>query len=102
MALADMINHSFEPTCSYRWRKRDRMLEVVINAGQTIQEGDEMTFNYMEKAPNSKYMQMYGFSSAINPWDSVMFSGNARIHLDSFLSAFNIGGMPDEYYYNGM
>ncbi|CAM6046885.1 unnamed protein product [Sphagnum compactum] len=97
---ADMINHSFEPTCSYRWRKRDRMLEVVINAGQTIQEGDEMTFNYMEKAPNSKYMQMYGFSSAINPWDSVMFSGNARIHLDSFLSAFNIGGMPDEYYYN--
>jgi hypothetical protein len=65
MALADMINHSFEPTCSYRWRKRDRMLEVVINAGQTIQEGDEMTFNYMEKAPNSKYMRMYGFSSAI-------------------------------------
>jgi hypothetical protein len=31
-----------------------------------------------------------------------MFSGNARIHLDSFLSAFNIDGMPDEYYYNGM
>jgi hypothetical protein len=25
----------------------------------------QMTFNYMEKAPNSKYMQMYGFSSAI-------------------------------------
>jgi hypothetical protein len=44
MALADMINHSFEPTCSYRWRKRDRMLEVVINAGQTIQEGDEVCY----------------------------------------------------------
>jgi hypothetical protein len=25
----------------------------------------QMTFNYMEKAPNSKYMRMYGFSSAI-------------------------------------
>jgi hypothetical protein len=61
MALADMINHSFEPTCSYRWRKRDRMLEVVINAGQTIQEGDEMTFNYMEKLPTANICRCMAF-----------------------------------------
>ena len=42
-----MLNHSVEPTCSYRWRKRDRMLEVVINAGQTIKEGDEVRLPLM-------------------------------------------------------
>ncbi|MCI35118.1 rubisco large subunit N-methyltransferase, partial [Trifolium medium] len=36
-----------------------------------------------------------------NPWDALKFSGNARIHLDSFLSVFNISGLPDEYYRNG-
>ncbi|KAH9292847.1 hypothetical protein KI387_041967, partial [Taxus chinensis] len=38
---ADMVNHSFQPNCSYRWRKKDRMLEVIINAGQSIKAGDE-------------------------------------------------------------
>ncbi|CAM8961637.1 unnamed protein product [Rhodiola kirilowii] len=35
-----------------------------------------------------------------NPWDVIQFSGNARIHLESFLSIFNISGLPEEYYYN--
>ncbi|BBN16965.1 hypothetical protein MPTK1_7g10810 [Marchantia polymorpha subsp. ruderalis] len=97
---ADMLNHSFQPTCSMRWRRRDRMLEVVMNAGQTIKQGDEMTLNYFDCKPNDTYMQLYGFSSAQNPWDVVKFSGNAKIHLDSFLSAFNLAGMLDELYYN--
>lgn len=32
----------------------------------------------------------------------IKFSGNAQIHLDSFLSVFNISGLPEEYYRNGM
>lgn len=35
-----------------------------------------------------------------NPWDVIQFSGNARIHLDSFLSVFNISGLPEEYCHN--
>lgn len=35
-----------------------------------------------------------------NPWDVINFSGNTQIHLDSFLSAFNISGLPEEYYHN--
>jgi hypothetical protein len=35
-----------------------------------------------------------------NPWDVIRFSGNARIHLDSFLSVFNISGLPEEYCHN--
>lgn len=30
----------------------------------------------------------------------IEFSGNACIHLESFLSAFNISGLPEEYYHN--
>ncbi|KAL2613598.1 hypothetical protein R1flu_025290 [Riccia fluitans] len=97
---ADMLNHSFEPTCSLRWRRRDRMLEVVMNAGQTIKQGDEMTLNYFDGKPNDTYVQLYGFSSAQNPWDVVKFSGDEKIHLDSFLSVFNLAGMLDELYYN--
>lgn len=41
---ADMFNHSVQPTCSYRFRKKDRMLEVIINAGQEIKQGDEVYF----------------------------------------------------------
>ncbi|KAL6283004.1 hypothetical protein ACE6H2_013933 [Prunus campanulata] len=61
-----MLNHSFETNCFFHWRLKDRMLEVMINAGKRIKKGDE------------------------NPWDVIQFSGNARIHLDSFLSVFNI------------
>lgn len=32
----------------------------------------------------------------------VKFSGNAKIHLDTFLSVFNISGLPEEYYHNSM
>ncbi|KAI8524767.1 hypothetical protein RHMOL_Rhmol13G0174700 [Rhododendron molle] len=35
-----------------------------------------------------------------NPWEVIQFSGNAKIHLDSFLSVFNISGLPGEYYHN--
>ncbi|OMO52237.1 hypothetical protein CCACVL1_29298 [Corchorus capsularis] len=73
---ADMLNHSYQPNCFLHWRFKDRMVEVMINAGQRIKKGDE------------------------NPWDSIPFSGNAQIHLDSFLSVFNISGLPDEYYHN--
>ncbi|KAL3701433.1 hypothetical protein R1sor_019455 [Riccia sorocarpa] len=97
---ADMLNHSFEPTCSLRWRRRDRMLEVVMNAGQTFKQGDEMTLNYLDCKANDIFMQRYGFSSAQNPCDVVKFSGDEKIHLDSFLSAFNLAGMLDELYYN--
>ncbi|KAG0599323.1 hypothetical protein M758_12G143300 [Ceratodon purpureus] len=97
---ADMFNHSVEPTCSCRFRKKDRMLEVVINSGQEIKEGQEMTFNYLEQSPNEKIMERYGFSTFANPWDTLKFSGNSKIHLDSFLSSFQIAGMQDEYYYN--
>lgn len=97
---ADMLNHSFQPNCFFHWRFKDRMLEVMINAGQRIKKGDEMTINYMSGQKNNFFMQRYGFSSAVNPWDDIQFSGNARIHLDSFLSVFSISGLPDEYYHN--
>ncbi|XP_062078182.1 protein PLASTID TRANSCRIPTIONALLY ACTIVE 14 isoform X2 [Humulus lupulus] len=97
---ADMLNHSFQPNCFFHWRFKDRMLEVMINAGQRIRKGDEMTVNYMSRQMNNKFMQRYGFSSPVNPWDVIKFSGNARIHLDSFLSVFNISGLPEEYYHN--
>ncbi|XP_059076933.1 protein PLASTID TRANSCRIPTIONALLY ACTIVE 14 isoform X2 [Cryptomeria japonica] len=87
---ADMINHSFQPKCSFRWRKKDRMLEVLINAGQSIKAGEEMTISYMENCPNDRLMAQYGFSLPVNPWESIEFSGRAKIHLDSFLSAFSI------------
>ncbi|KAK6150249.1 hypothetical protein DH2020_017774 [Rehmannia glutinosa] len=64
------------PNCFFHWRFKDRMLEVMINAGQRIKKGDE------------------------NPWDVIQFSGNARVHLDSFLSVFNISGLPEDYYHN--
>ncbi|KAI5595458.1 hypothetical protein BDE02_03G140000 [Populus trichocarpa] len=97
---ADMLNHSFEPNCFFHWRFKDRMLEVMINAGQQIRKGEEMTVNYMSGQKNDMFMQRYGFSSPVNPWDVIRFSGNARIHLDSFLSVFNISGLPEEYCHN--
>ncbi|XP_038711919.1 protein PLASTID TRANSCRIPTIONALLY ACTIVE 14-like isoform X2 [Tripterygium wilfordii] len=97
---ADMLNHSFEPNCFFHWRFKDRMLEVMINAGERIRKGDEMTVNYMNMQKNDIFMQRYGFSSAVNPWDALQFSGDACIHLDSFLSVFSISGLPEEYYHN--
>ncbi|XP_038876975.1 protein PLASTID TRANSCRIPTIONALLY ACTIVE 14 isoform X3 [Benincasa hispida] len=97
---ADMLNHSFQPNCFFHWRFKDRMLEVMINAGQQIKKGQEMTINYMNGQKNHMFLQRYGFSSPVNPWDRIEFSSNARIHLDSFLSVFNIAGLPENYYYN--
>ncbi|KAI9126591.1 hypothetical protein K1719_002187 [Acacia pycnantha] len=97
---ADMLNHSFEPNCFFHWRFKDRMVEVLINAGQRIRKGDEMTVDYMSRQKNDMFMQRYGFSSPVNPWDEIKFSGDARIHLDSFLSVFSISGLPEEYYHN--
>ncbi|CAL5346637.1 hypothetical protein CsSME_00029701 [Camellia sinensis var. sinensis] len=97
---ADMLNHSFRPNCFFHWRFKDRMLEVMINAGQWIKKGEEMTVNYMSPQKNDMFMQRYGFSSSVNPWDVIQFSGNSQIHLDSFLSVFNISGLPEEYYHN--
>ncbi|XP_057971507.1 protein PLASTID TRANSCRIPTIONALLY ACTIVE 14 isoform X1 [Malania oleifera] len=99
---ADMLNHSFQPNCFLHWRFKDRMLEVMINAGQPIKKGEEMTINYMKGHKNNVFMQRYGFSSPVNPWDDIQFSGNAQIHLHSFLSVFNISGLPEEYYHNSM
>ncbi|KAF9625291.1 hypothetical protein IFM89_020877 [Coptis chinensis] len=78
---ADMLNHSFQPNCFLHWRFKDRMLEVMINAGQRIRKGDEvyflfritkfvipsiviMTINYMNGQQNNMFMQRYGFSSS--------------------------------------
>ncbi|XVF88247.1 hypothetical protein PTKIN_Ptkin19aG0034200 [Pterospermum kingtungense] len=97
---ADMLNHSFQPNCFLHWRFKDRMVEVMINAGQRIKKGDEMTINYMSGQQNHMLMQRYGFSSSVNTWDVIPFSSNAKIHLDSFLSVFNISGLPEEYYHN--
>ncbi|RWR88483.1 protein PLASTID TRANSCRIPTIONALLY ACTIVE 14 isoform X2 [Cinnamomum micranthum f. kanehirae] len=97
---ADMLNHSFQPNCFFHWRFKDRMLEVMINAGQRIKKGEEMTINYLSGKTNNAFMERYGFSSPTNPWDVIQFSGNAQIHLDSFLSIFNISGLPEEFYYN--
>ncbi|CAA0806016.1 plastid transcriptionally active 14 [Striga hermonthica] len=97
---ADMLNHSFQPNCFFHWRFRDRMLEVMINAGQRIKKGDEMTVNYMDGQMNDIFMRRYGFSSSVNPWDVIQFSSNARVHLDSFLSVFNVSGLPEDYYHN--
>ncbi|KAG6782998.1 hypothetical protein POTOM_012425 [Populus tomentosa] len=62
----------------------------------------QMTVNYMSGQKNDMFMQRYGFSSPVNPWDVIQFSGNARIHLDSFLSVFNISGLPEEYCHNSL
>ncbi|KAK4440383.1 protein PLASTID TRANSCRIPTIONALLY ACTIVE 14 [Sesamum alatum] len=97
---ADMLNHSFQPNCFFHWRFKDRMLEVMINAGERIRKGDEMTVNYMNGQMNNFFMQRYGFSSQVNPWDVIQFSGGARVHLDSFLSVFNISGLPEDYHHN--
>lgn len=97
---ADMLNHSFQPNCFFHWRFKDRMLEVMINAGQRIRKGEEMTINYMSGKKNNMFMERYGFSSPVNPCDALQFSGNTQIHLDSFLSAFNISGLPEEFYHN--
>ncbi|XP_024517520.1 protein PLASTID TRANSCRIPTIONALLY ACTIVE 14 isoform X3 [Selaginella moellendorffii] len=98
---ADMLNHSFQPTCSLRWRACDRVLEVVVKAGQTIREGDEMTLDYLPKNPTRDYMHRFGFSSPVNPWNVVKFSGSVSIHRDSFLSAFGISGLGPNYYLRG-
>ncbi|KAK8466054.1 hypothetical protein PHAVU_009G243500 [Phaseolus vulgaris] len=63
---ADMLNHSFEPNCYFHWRFKDRMLEVLINAGHRVRKGDEMTVNYMSSQKNDTYMQRYGFSSPVH------------------------------------
>ncbi|KAI8010276.1 Protein PLASTID TRANSCRIPTIONALLY ACTIVE 14, partial [Camellia lanceoleosa] len=97
---ADMLNHSFQPNCFSHWRFKDRMLEVMINAGQRIKKGEKMIVNYMSPQKNDMFMQRYGFSSSVNPWDVIQFSGNSQIHLDSFLSVFNVSGLPEEYYHN--
>ncbi|CAM9001638.1 unnamed protein product [Rhodiola kirilowii] len=62
----------------------------------------QMTVNCMNGCTSNKLMESYGFSMSVNqnPWDVIQFSGNARIHLESFLSIFNISGLPEEYYYN--
>lgn len=58
-----------------------------------------MTIDYMSGV-NSKFMERYGFSSPTNPWELINFSSPATIHMDSFLSVFNIAGLHDELYHN--
>ncbi|KAL5202009.1 hypothetical protein ABZP36_012961 [Zizania latifolia] len=96
---ADMLNHSHDANCFLHWRFKDRMLEVMIKAGHAIKKGDEMTIDYM-CGVNSSFMERYGFSSPKNPWELINFSSAAKIHMDSFLSVFNIAGLHDELYYN--
>ncbi|RZS08295.1 hypothetical protein BHM03_00039243, partial [Ensete ventricosum] len=44
---ADMLNHSFQPNCFLHWRFKDRMLEVMINAGQRIKKGEEVSLAFV-------------------------------------------------------
>ncbi|XP_024993226.1 protein PLASTID TRANSCRIPTIONALLY ACTIVE 14 isoform X1 [Cynara cardunculus var. scolymus] len=97
---ADMLSHSSQPNCFFHWRFKDRMFVVMTIAGRRVKKGEEMTVNYTNGMRNNMLMQRYGFSTPANPWDVIPFSGNAKIHLDSFLSAFNICGSPKEYYHN--
>lgn len=87
----------------------------------------QMTINYMPGQKNNMLMERYGFSTSVvmffssthsiwllcklsclcnvlcllqNPWDAIPFSGDSRIHLNSFLSVFNIFGLPEEYYHD--
>ncbi|KAG5402220.1 hypothetical protein IGI04_016827 [Brassica rapa subsp. trilocularis] len=62
---ADMLNHSFEPNCFLHWRPKDRILEVMSNAGQAIKKGEEMTINYMPGQNNNMLMERYGFSTPV-------------------------------------
>lgn len=96
---ADMLSHSPDANCFLHWRFKDRMLEVMIKAGRAVKKGNEMTIDYMS-GMNSVFMERYGFSSATNPWELINFSSTAKIHLDSFLSVFNIAGLHDEFYHN--
>ncbi|KAL6609465.1 hypothetical protein ACP70R_039434 [Stipagrostis hirtigluma subsp. patula] len=96
---ADMLNHSPDANCFLHWRFKDRMLEVMIKAGHAVKKGDEMTIDYMSGV-NSMFMERYGFSSPTNPWELINFSSPAKIHMDSFLSVFNIAGLHDELYHN--
>ncbi|KAL6848754.1 hypothetical protein ACP4OV_021337 [Aristida adscensionis] len=96
---ADMLNHSPDANCFLHWRTKDRMLEVMIKAGHAVKKGDEMTIDYMSGV-NSMFMERYGFSSPTNPWELINFSSPAKIHMDSFLSVFNIAGLHDELYHN--
>uniref|UniRef100_A0A0E0PRW7 SET domain-containing protein n=1 Tax=Oryza rufipogon TaxID=4529 RepID=A0A0E0PRW7_ORYRU len=96
---ADMLNHSPDANCFLHWRFKDRMVEVMIKAGHAVKKGDEMTIDYMSGV-NSSFMERYGFSSPTNPWELINFSSDAKIHLDSFLSVFNIAGLHDELYHN--
>ncbi|CAL4909798.1 unnamed protein product [Urochloa decumbens] len=96
---ADMLNHSPNANCFLHWRFKDRMLEVMIKAGHAIKKGDEMTIDYMSGV-NSRFMERYGFSSPTNPWELINFSSPVKIHMDSFLSVFNIAGLHDELYHN--
>ncbi|KAK8966363.1 hypothetical protein KSP40_PGU015630 [Platanthera guangdongensis] len=56
----------------------------------------------MHGEKNNMFMERYGFSSPTNPCDVINFSGNAKIQKDSFLSVFNISGLPDEFYHNSL
>jgi len=48
-----------------------------------------------------KFSRLFSFSGLLqNPWDAIKFSGDSRIHLNSFLSVFNIYGLPEEYYHD--
>eukprot|EP00850_Spirogloea_muscicola_P005018 SM000022S07232 [mRNA] locus=s22:650020:664623:- [translate_table: standard] len=94
----DMLNHSSQPTCSLRWRKKDRMLEVALMPGQDIHAGAELTIDYGPSACNAKLMERYGFSLSCNPWATMSLPDSPKIHQESFNSAFSIAGLPDEYY----
>mgnify|MGYP000680422974 CR=1 FL=1 len=61
---------------------------------------------YMDAGINlclsSGAMKYFFFYLEQNSWEKLNFSGDVRIHKDSFLSVFHISGLPDEYYYNGI
>ncbi|KAK6931965.1 Rubisco LSMT, substrate-binding domain [Dillenia turbinata] len=91
---ADMLNHSFQPNCFFHWRFKDRMLEVMINAGQRIRKGEEMTVNYMAGGKNNMLMQRYGFSSPVLSNDGDNFVDGAVIAAARTLPRWSDGDVP--------
>lgn len=57
-----MLNHSFQPNCFFHWRFKDRMLEVMINAGQQIKKGDEVLVTNFLNLEYNNYMPIYNGS----------------------------------------
>lgn len=61
----------------------------------------QLQCHFFFKKNVTSYMVVCTQQTLQNPWELINFSSDAKIHLDSFLSVFNIAGLHDELYHNG-